>query len=120
MSAQIKRRTVVDVAEIHDNTSTALITITDDKLKLILIDYVNKAEAAKSWQAPLGTVVTIVLVFCSAEFKSAFFLSSETWRAIFIIGLIVSFIWLVISSYRGFVTQSIDDVIQTIKNKSKT
>lgn len=117
--AKRKTQTSVDVDEIHDNTSTELINITVDKLKLILIDHVKKTEDTKAWQPPLGMAVTILLVFCSAQFQVAFGISADTWRAIFMIGGVVSFIWLCITLSKLRHTSTIDEVIDVIKNKQE-
>lgn len=120
MSQQTKRKsqTSVDIDEIHENTTTQLITITADKLKLILLNHLEKVESAKVWQAPLGIVITIVLVFCSSTFKEAFSVPADSWRAIFLIGGVMALTWLLISLWRIRKSVTIDDVIDVIKNKS--
>jgi len=74
MSHAVRKRQPnnVVVDEIHDNTSTQLVTITIDKLKLIQIEHLQKIEDSKSWHTPLSLVITLSLVFCSSQFKDAF------------------------------------------------
>lgn len=119
MSLQPKRKpqVAVDIDEIHDNTSTELINITSDKLKLILIDHTKKIQDASSWQAPLGMLVTIILVFCSAQFQAAFGIPADTWRAIFLIGCALSVLWLIWALFKIRNSTSVDDLISVIKNK---
>ena len=118
MSQQPKKKTSVDIDEVHENTSTQLITITADKLKLILLEYLSKIESVRGWQAPLGIFITIILVFCSASFRDAFLVPADTWRAIFIMGGLASFAWLVVALWRIPKSIKVDDVIDIIKNKA--
>lgn len=120
MSQQPKRKTQtsVDIDEIHENTSTQLITITADKLKLILIEHLSKIESSRAWQAPLGVVITIVLVFCSSTFREAFGVPADTWRAIFMVTGFSSLTWLGVALARIGRSVKVDDVIDIIKNKA--
>ena len=113
------KSTSLDIDEIHDNTSQELISITADKLKLILIEHLGKIQSAQAWQAPLSLVVAIVLVFCSAEFKSAFGLSADTWRAAFFLSGVGCLIWLIVCLIKFKESRTIDDVLSIIKNKQK-
>ena len=110
------KNTSLDIDVIHDNTSQELISITDDKLRLILIDHLAKVDTSKAWQAPLGLVITIILVFCTAEFK-AFGLSADTWQAAFFLSGIACLIWLIVCLVRIRNSRTIDDVMAVIKNK---
>lgn len=112
------RTTTVGVDEIHENTSTQIITITADKLKIILMEYLHKVERSKAWQAPLGLLLTIILVFCSAEFKDALNIAAASWRAIFFIFGAISLAWLIYSLWQIKSNISIEDVMNTIKNKT--
>jgi hypothetical protein len=107
----------INITEIHDNTSQELISITVDKLKLILIQYLACIKQNDSWQMPLSLIVTIVLVFCSAEFKPAFGLSADTWCAIFVISGFGCAVWFFVTLFRLKKSMSVDDVIGVIKNK---
>lgn len=111
------RTTSIDVVAAHDNTSQETIWITTDRTKLILIDTLARIENSKSWTVPLGFLVTIVLVFCSAEFKD-FWFTAATWRAVFLIGGVVSMCWLLLCLYRLKVSPTIDEVISEMKNNS--
>lgn len=107
----------IDITDVHVNTSQELISITADKLKLILLEHLSQIEINKAWQMPLSLFVTIVLVFCSAEFKPAFGIPADTWRAIFIIGGVVCFIWVSVCLFRIKRGITVDDVIDAIKNR---
>lgn len=105
---------VVDVN--HDNTSQEVISITNDKLKLILIEHLSRVESAKAWQMPLSLFITIVLVFCTADFKLAFGISADTWRAVFIICGFISLIWLIYCLRKIQRSKTVDDVMDIVKN----
>lgn len=109
----------VDIVEIHNNTSQHVISITEDRLRLILLDYFTKMESNKGWQVPFGLLVTIVLVFCSAEFKQAFGFSASTWTAVFLIGGVACVVWLLICLFKLHKAPTLDRVIASIKNKTE-
>ena len=108
----------VSISEIHENTSQELIKITSDRLKLILLQYISQIENNKSWQMPLSLLSTIILVFCSAEFKPAFGLSKDTWSAIFTMSGGACAIWLLVCLVKIKKSIEVDDVIDIIKNKN--
>lgn len=111
------RTTSIDVVATHDNTSQETIWITTDRTKLILIKALARIEDSKSWTVPMGFLVTIVLVFCSADFKD-FWFSAATWRAVFLIGGFASLVWLLICLYRLKASPTIEEVIDEMKNNS--
>ena len=112
------RTTIVGVDEIHENTSTQIITITTDKLKIILIEHLHKVERSKAWHAPLSLFAAIVLVFCSAEFKDAFGIQASAWCAIFVLSGLASLAWLVVTLFQIKSSITVEDVIDNIKNKN--
>jgi Na+/melibiose symporter-like transporter len=114
------RATSLDIDEIHDNTSQELISITADKLKLILIENLEQVKSTGAWQMPLSLLITIVLVFCSAEFKLALGVSADTWRAVFSIGGVACLIWLIVCLFKPRKSKTLDEVISVIKNKTKS
>jgi hypothetical protein len=103
----------------HDNTSQEIIRTTADKLKLVLIEHLNKVENAKSWQTPFSIIVTIVLVFCSADFRVAFGLPADTWRALFIFSLVGCVAWLIYSLVRYGRSPTLASIIAKIKNSDE-
>jgi hypothetical protein len=108
----------IAIDEIHDNTSQELIYINDDKLKLILIEHLAKVENGKAWLTPFGLLLTVILVFCSADFKLAFGIPADTWRAVFIIVGLICLLWLIYCLSKMGKSQTLDDVIKIVKNKS--
>ena len=82
------------------NTKSDLIEITEDKLENILIKNQKLLELKKSWINPLSLFLTVLLAKLTAEFKDFWGVSKNTWEGIFIIGIIISFIWLCITIIR--------------------
>lgn len=110
-------QTVANVEEIHNNTSQEVITITTDKLKLALMGHLDNVSKKNEWHMPLSLLVGVVLVFCSAEFKAAFGLSSDSWAAIFAIFGAGCACWLLKSLVNIKRSSSLEDLIHIIKNK---
>ena len=104
----------VEVTNVHSNLSQEIIKITTDKLKLVLKDYLHLMERKKEWMTPLGIVITLVVVLTTTTFKEAYF-SADTWKAIFVITLILSSVWLLKSLWYAFKSPSVEEIVERIK-----
>lgn len=96
-----------------------VITTTEDKVRLILMDYLKKMEKKKGWLTPMGLTISLTLTLMMSAFKD-FGLTADTWLAIFIIGDVVSAAWLVYAVVQSFRSVKIDDVIVALKKHSET
>jgi len=105
--------------EVFRNLNQRIIIITEDKLEICLSKNLRKAEKKYDFIAPLGILIAIIIVFVTANFKNII-LSSQTWEAIFIIGGIATFIWLIIALKHAFVKINLDHIISDIKTSQKT
>ena len=105
----------IEVTTVHENTSQEIITITVDRIRLVLFQHKNGFERRKEWHTPLGIVITIALVFISSNFQNALGLKAETWNALFIIGLVVSIIWLLRAIYIAYKCPGIDEIVNKMK-----
>jgi len=94
-----------------------VITTTEDKVRLTLADYLKKMEKKKSWLTPLGLMISFTLTLMTSSFKDLG-LSAATWKAIFIIGVIGAFIWLIYSIIEASRSVKIEDVISELKKHS--
>ncbi|MFA6284892.1 MAG: hypothetical protein WCT30_02530 [Desulfurivibrionaceae bacterium] len=106
---------VVEVTDIHENTSQEIIRITVDRLKLVLVEHKNGFERRKEWHTPLGLLLTIVLAFITSTFKDALGFKADTWCAFFLIGLLLSFAWLGRAVYIASKCPSMDDIVDKMK-----
>jgi len=105
---------IVNIENIHINTAQNIIITTEDKLRLHLLDHLNEIERKKEWITPLSLLITIIAVLITADFKD-FFLKPETWKLLFIISGVVSFLWLTKSLKQAFSKYDIADFIQELK-----
>jgi hypothetical protein len=102
------------------NVSSELITITEDKMKFILITNKKALSKKNDWVGPLSIFISIIVIFISAEFKPAFGLKPEHWQTIFAIGLILSFLWLMITFWNIiFNSVTVEDIILKMRNEDK-
>lgn len=112
-------RKTVEVKAVHSNLHQEVIQITEDKLRLVLSDHLAVIEQKKSWIAPLGIFLTLILVFVTAEFKK-FYFSPSTWEAFFLMATLLTLLWLCKSAYIALNAKTIDDVVSCIKNEQAT
>jgi len=105
---------ILNIENIHINTAQNIIVTTEDKLRLHLLDHLNIMERKKEWITPLSILLTIIAVLITANFKD-FLLKSETWKLVFIIGGVASFVWLVKSLNAAFKKYNIEDFIEELK-----
>jgi hypothetical protein len=94
-----------------------VIATTEDKLRLALADYLKKLERKRSWITPMGLLISFTLTLMMSGFKDWGF-PADTWRAIFVIGDVIFFGWLVFSVIDSFRSVKLDDVISELKKHS--
>ena len=99
------------------NLPQDVITTTEDKVRLTLIDYLKKMEKKKAFLTPMGLVISLTLTIMMSAFKN-FGLNADTWKAIFIIGDAASAIWLIYAVIESFRSVKLDDVIAELKKHS--
>lgn len=108
----------IPISKIYENTAQDLIITTEDKIRICLLTHVTYMERRKEWIAPLGLLFTIFITLTTTSFNTAFNVDPSTWKAIFIIGGFLSFIWLIISIYQALNSKGVDDIITELKPKS--
>jgi uncharacterized protein (UPF0210 family) len=100
------------------NVKQEHILITEDKLYIHLNKTVENLERRCSWTTPLGIFLSLLLAVLNANFKDTIFAGS-IWKAIFIIGVIVSGGWLVIVLKKRGKAETIDQIIERIKKEPR-
>lgn len=105
--------------EVSINTASGVIVITEDKLKLALLERKEMLVGRGAWIAPLGISISILLTILTTDFRM-FLLAAHVWEAIFNIALILSIGWFVYALANRPKDKSIDDFIQQTKNKEKS
>lgn len=77
----------------HTNVQEKVVTITESKIKICLMECLDNMRERGSWKTPVGIAGTIIITLITTDFKDALNLTKEVWEAIFIIGCILSVIW---------------------------
>jgi uncharacterized membrane protein len=90
-------------SEVKQNTASDLIVITKDKIENILLKHLKNMNTQLGWVTPLGLTVSIALTLMTTNFKDFANISASIWTAVFIIGLVLSIIWLIVSVVRAFI-----------------
>lgn len=106
----------VEIKSVHGDLSQEVITITVDKLKLILHQQSSTIENKNSWIAPTGILITIILTIITATFKD-YILPQNVWHAIFIISLFLVSFWMIKSLWITFRSPTIEDLVEKIKEQ---
>ncbi|MCS0098218.1 hypothetical protein, partial [Vibrio cholerae] len=106
----------VEVHEVHSNLTAEVIEITSEKLELILREHLSCLAKENAWHAPLGILITIILVLLTTDFRSAFGLNADTWKAVFLISTAMSAFWLVSSLFKMHKSLSIEQLLDKVKN----
>jgi hypothetical protein len=107
---------------VHKNVGQEFVVTTVDKVKLCLREHKEVLVSQLEWVAPLGTVLALLATLVAADFKDVFGLKKEDWRAIFVVGEITSFIWLIRCLYRAYKFRnrtSEDNFIEALKKRSE-
>lgn len=103
----------------YTNVSQGIIHITEDKLKVILLEHKDKNNKFYSWTTPFGIFVSCFLATITSNFSNAWGIPASTWEAIFIICTVATGVWTLfsgISALRNIKGRKINDLIKKIKN----
>ncbi|MCF5470352.1 hypothetical protein [Pseudomonas syringae] len=112
-----KIRFSINVDDIHENTSQEVISTTNDKLKLALIQHLTRVESSRAWHTPASLVLAISLVLCTSTFRDSFGVGSSVWQAFFMLLLLWCVCWLAHTLIKRQKGCSIDELIEVIKKK---
>ena len=100
------------------NVSQTQILILEDRLENILLKNEKIMKSKLSWTTPLGLFLTGFVTLLTSNFND-WILKKDEWFAIFSLGSIASFIWLLITiviAVKNCKKGSIDEIIKEIKN----
>jgi len=104
--------------KVHLNLGQETIIITEDKVRLCLMDHLKRLEARNAWVAPASVLITIVASFLSSSFRD-FVLDASTWRAVFVITAILSAGWLGRAVWHSRKAPTLEDVVATMKHAGR-
>lgn len=112
------------ISNYHVDLAQEVIVTTEDKLKNYLTDYERDIQYRRDWVTPLGIGLSVAMVFPTATFSNnAFGVNKNTWEAIFVILLVLSAAWFVVTAIRAFYTVvkkpvTTEAVIKVIKDNA--
>jgi hypothetical protein len=106
------------VKQWHVNVTERGIVTTEAKLRACLSNHLGRMETRRAWLAPLGLLVPIVITLLTSKFED-YLLSPATWQAIFILGGVGSFIWLIIAIVQSVRSATRDDIVGEITKGSQ-
>lgn len=108
------------VNRVFTNTKSDLIEITDDKLKIILSEFIARIKKTNDWLIPFSIFLTLIITFLTTEFSKDFLgISRSFWSTFFILIFFISLIWLIISAINCINKRrlnTLDNLIDQIKN----
>lgn len=103
----------------YNNVSQGLIHITEDKLKVILLEHRDKNSQFYSWTTPFGIFVSCLLATITSNFENTWEISASTWEAIFIMCTVGTGVWSICAGIKAFKYRkgrTTNDLIEKIKN----
>lgn len=116
-----RKNGLVVVENTISNTGVNLITITEDKLRIILMEHETKMKKSHDWFAALGFFATVTITLFTSDFHEVFGLDPIVLKTIFWILFFVSLGYLGYTLINSILKKdSVDSVIQDVKNDSKT
>ena len=119
-----KKGAVIELEEltgdikIHKNLTRDIILTTEDKLRLVLIEHRDVLSAKREWIAAASLALSLLTTILLTSFQDKLGLSADTWRAAYVIFLILALFWLTRSLVRLFANRKrgeIDYLIKQIK-----
>lgn len=110
----VKDNLKIDIKKLNINVSQEVIVTTEDKIVLCLHEYLENIDKRRSWIAPFGILLTILMTLATTTFRSIFF-PAETWQAIFVIAAVLSGVWLAVSLYQSPKAMSVQDIVKKLK-----
>jgi hypothetical protein len=70
-------------------------------------------RAREGWIAPLGAAIPILLALVTTTFNDVI-LKKDQWQLVFIVGLVGTFIWLVVAAVRAFGGSNMADFLASV------
>lgn len=106
--------------EFYKNVKSPFVTITEDKVKLKIRDFMEKYDSRKKYFSRAATsfsvAATLLVSFFSTEFVE-FYLSAETWKVCYILLMVITLLCALYSLIRGFCIEKVDEktLIESMK-----
>lgn len=90
---------------IHKNLGQEVILTTVDKVTLCLLKNRDNITAKREWLTPLSIFLALLTTLVAADFHK-FIFEPNVWTAIYVIGTVLSFVWLCRAAYTAWKLRS--------------
>lgn len=118
MSATVSSGSIT-VSRVHGSDAVVeVIAINEDRLRVILHDHAASLTDKRAWWTPAGIVLTLVIAFLTTEFKSALGLSADSWKAVFVVALVLASLVLIKELARRRKAATADSLVDEIKRRA--
>jgi len=107
------------VDKFYDNTQSSVIRITDDKLKVILLENKEAIEKKSNFWTPLVLVITLILTICTTTFKTFMTIPKEYWGAFFMFCTLGAIVWLIIELSKIKKLLTVNELIDKIRAQNQ-
>ncbi|MGO9262036.1 MAG: DNAJC11 domain-containing protein [Bryobacteraceae bacterium] len=106
------------IERVDTNIRQEIMVITADKVRLCLLDALERMERRKAWMTPAGILATLIVIFPTTTFQDFLGFSKDYWRAIFSFGTAFSLVWLVICLIRIRTSLTIEQIVERLRTDS--
>ena len=107
------------VDQFYDNTQSNIIRITDDKLNVILLENKEAIEKRSNFLTPLTLLITLVLTFCTNDFKDFLMIPKDAWQGFYMFCILGSAIWLIIEIRKKKKVISVKELVERIRAQNQ-
>ena len=107
---------------IHKNLDQNILAVSEDKLRLCLIEHREALSSRLKWLTPFTLLLSLVATISTSTFHETAGIKPESWFAVFLICSVLSLIWFLYEIAKMIVTWkngSVDKLIQSIKNNTE-
>lgn len=113
---------LTDQMTVNKNLAQDIIVTNTDKVTILLSEHHNIVRKKSEWLSPLGIFLTVLATLLTAKFdESAFGVSKDVWKAIFLVVCAGSFLWtgyLTVIAIIYWKRGTVEEFIKKLKNQS--
>jgi hypothetical protein len=105
----------ISVSAIHDNSTAEIITITVDRLQLILVNHEDGIAQRNSWHTPLGMLLGMIVVIFFSDFRPVGPFSADMLTGFFYFVTLALFVWTILEVRRAKGRVTVEKLVEKIK-----
>jgi len=107
------------VGDFYDNTQSNVIRITDDKLKVILMENKQSLSGSTDFLAPTTLLLSLILTYCTTDFREFLKVSAAVWQGFYFFLTLGTIAWLVIVLRKIKQSISVDQLIELVRKQKQ-